>query len=247
MRPPGSRSGRASGPLIVAAGRLEWEKGFSTLLRALPPRAGGAAEQPAGAGRQPARTNRCCASWPPSSTSAVRCACRDRCAPGAGRPVRRRGRRGRPEPVRAVRAGRAGGPGRRLRSSSPARSAGSASLVEDGVTGRQFAPGDVDHLAAILESAARAIPPTARQLATAGRSAAGRRTWQRVARALAPVYDAQRPVICTPADGARRIGALDRDRAVGLDQHRDVVRQGVRSSRSPSPGRRPRSRRRPPR
>ncbi|MFI7587835.1 glycosyltransferase family 4 protein [Spongisporangium articulatum] len=33
---PGAPTGTEDGPLIVAAGRLEWEKGFSTLIRAMP-------------------------------------------------------------------------------------------------------------------------------------------------------------------------------------------------------------------
>jgi glycogen(starch) synthase len=35
-QPPGSADPTATGPLIAAVGRIEWEKGFSTVIRALP-------------------------------------------------------------------------------------------------------------------------------------------------------------------------------------------------------------------
>ncbi len=68
-----------------------------------------------------------------------------------------------------------------------ARTGGLADAVEDDVTGRVVAPGDVDRLAEVLATLLR-DPATARRLAEAGRRAAGARPWSAVAQALEPVY-----------------------------------------------------------
>ncbi|MGN6300860.1 MAG: glycosyltransferase family 4 protein [Angustibacter sp.] len=172
--------------LVVAAGRLEWEKGFSTLLRALP---GLGRTRPAVrvvvAGRgsyQPVLTALASdlgvgerITWP------GRLATHDLAALFAAADVAVVPSRYEPFGLVALEAQAAGAP------VVVTRTGGLADLVTDGVTGRVIEPGDVDHLAEVL-SELLGDPARRHRLADAGRTASIARGWPSVAAALLDVY-----------------------------------------------------------
>ncbi|GAA4345557.1 glycosyltransferase family 4 protein [Angustibacter luteus] len=170
--------------LLVAAGRLEWEKGFSTLLRAVPglTRAAGPVRVVlAGAG-----------SYQPTLVAL---------GDEVGADVLFAGRLDPPQLAALLAAADAvvvpsryepfGLIALEAQASGAAVVAtavgGLADTVQDAVTGRSFAPGDVDHLAAILGDLL-ADPLGTQGLAAAGQLAAAERTWERVARCVESVY-----------------------------------------------------------
>lgn len=172
--------------LVVAAGRLEWEKGFSTLLRALPALV---AAQPstrvvlAGTGsyapvlgelaRQLGVQHRVV--WPgrlgTSELAALFAAADTVVVPS------------RYEPFGLV-AAEAQATGAAV---VVTRTGGLAELVDDGVTGRVVDPGDVDRLAQVLAELL-ADPAARRRLGDAARAVSAGRGWPVVAAALRAVY-----------------------------------------------------------
>lgn len=173
-------------PLVVAAGRLEWEKGFSTLLRA----AAGLLE------RRPA--TRFVVAGQGSYEGVLVDLARE--VGVAGRLVRP-GRldpcdlaelfaaadvvvvpsRYEPFGLVALEAQAAGAP------VVVTRTGGLADLVDDGRTGRVIEPGDVDRLAEVLDELL-ADPLLRRRLATAGQASATAADWRSVAGKLLAVY-----------------------------------------------------------
>lgn len=172
--------------LVVAAGRLEWEKGFSTLLRALPGlgRTGRAARVVvAGRGSyQPVLTRLASElgvdrgiTWP------GRLGTHDLAALFAAADVVVVPSRYEPFGLVALEAQAAGAP------VVVTRTGGLADLVTDGVTGRVIEPGDVDRLAEVLRALV-GDPARGRRLAEAGRTASVARDWPSVAASLLDVY-----------------------------------------------------------
>ncbi|WP_426561639.1 glycosyltransferase family 4 protein [Angustibacter sp. McL0619] len=176
----------AKGPLVVAAGRLEWEKGFSTLLRAMP---AVLAAHPAcsvvlaGTG-----------SYEPQ----LRALAGDLGLDGS---LELPGRLGTPDlaglfaaadvvvvPSRYEPFGLVALEAQAAGAAVVATAVGGlGEIVEDGRTGRLFAPGDVDRLAAIL-TVLLGDPAGVAGLAAGGTAKARQRTWAGVADALRFVY-----------------------------------------------------------
>jgi glycogen synthase len=180
------RWGGGAEHLVVAAGRLEWEKGFSTLLRALP----------VVLGRQP--STRVVIAGQGSYEPVLRRLADDL---GVAPALELPGRLGTAElaalfaaadtvvvPSRyepfglvALEAQAAG------TVAVVTRTGGLAESVQDGVTGRVIEPGDVDRLAQVLLELG-ADPPLRERLQRAGQAHARLRTWADVARRLREVY-----------------------------------------------------------
>jgi glycogen(starch) synthase len=174
-----------AGPLVVAAGRLEWEKGFTTLLRALPalrPRHPSLRTVVAGAG-----------SYRPALEALL--------ADLGGLPVELSGRLDQPElaalmavadvvvvPSRYEPFGLVAAEAMAAGTCVVVTATGGlAEQVEDDVTGRVTGVGDVDGLAATLSELLedRALRD---RLARAGRLAAQGRPWSAVAERTLAVY-----------------------------------------------------------
>lgn len=184
-----SERGRRAWPdehLVVAAGRLEWEKGFSTLLRATP---GLLARRPrtrvvlAGTGSYEPTLRRLLAELgtdgctdlsghlPDPDLARLFAAADAVVVPSRYEPFG----------LVALEAQSAGAP------VVVTRTGGLRDLVDDDVTGRVVEPGDVDRLAEVLDQLL-GDPASARRLADAGRRSAQARTWSAVAAALDGVY-----------------------------------------------------------
>jgi glycogen(starch) synthase len=177
----------ARGPLLVAAGRLEWEKGFSTLLRALPALA---AHRPglrlvlAGRGSYEPVLRRLAedlgvaeavawAGWLAGPELAALYAAADAVVVPS---------RYEPFGLAALEAQAAGA------LLVATGSGGLADTVRPGGTGLRFEVGDVDGLAGTL-GAALDDPAGSARLAAAGRAAARERTWAATAVGVSAVYD----------------------------------------------------------
>jgi glycogen synthase len=172
--------------LVVAAGRLEWEKGFSTLIRAMPALL---ARHPSsrvvlvGSGSYEPVLRRLAAGL--GLQSSVRLPGRlptpDLAALFAGADAVVVPSRYEPFGLVALEAQAAGAP------LVVTRVGGLAQSVTDGRTGRVVEPSDVDGLAQVLGELL-ADPAAARRVAAAGRRAAAARTWAATARLTTAVY-----------------------------------------------------------
>lgn len=178
---------RRGGPLIAAAGRLEWEKGFSTLLRAVPAlRALHPALRVVVAGegsyrptlerlrtelRLTRETVDLAGRLEPSELAPLLAAADVAVVPS------------RYEPFGLV-ALEAMATGTALVAT---RTGGLLETVRDGATGRHVDVGDVDGLAAVVHELL-AEPGTRERLARAGRTAASRCGWDAVAERTLDVY-----------------------------------------------------------
>jgi glycogen(starch) synthase len=172
--------------LVVAAGRLEWEKGFSTLLRALPAVVN---HRPATrvvvAGRgsyaqvlrglaEELRVDGCLV-WP-GQLGARQLAALFTAADVVVVPSRYE-----PFGLVALEAQATGAP------VVVTRTGGLAGLVQDGATGRVIEPGDVDRLAAVLDELL-GDEPLRRRLGAAARAGAAAKSWQAVAQRVLALY-----------------------------------------------------------
>jgi len=187
--PPG---GPRDPDLLVAAGRLEWEKGFSTLLRALP------------AVLRDRPGTRLVLAGDGSYAPVLRELAGSL---GVGAAVRFAGWQD--EAGLAALYGRAAAvvvPSRyepfglvaleAQACGAPVVTTGAGGLdaaVRDGVTGRRFAVGDVHRLGALL-TAVLADPEGSRELARRGRESALARTWEEAADGSAQAYCSVTPV-----------------------------------------------------
>ena len=174
--------------LVVAAGRLEWEKGFSTLLRALPAvvaRRPGARVVLAGRGSyRPALEELARDVGVDGSLLwAGKLSDHDLAALLAAADVVVVPSRYEPFGLVALEAQAAGAP------VVVTRTGGLAELVDDGFTGRVIEPGDVDGLAEVLDELL-GDPQLRRRLAEAGRASATTLGWASVAARLLDVYRA---------------------------------------------------------
>jgi glycogen(starch) synthase len=182
---------RHGGPLVVAAGRLEWEKGFSTLLRAVPAlreRHPGLRVVVAGAGSyRPAlarlRDELALADvelpgrLDPADLSALLAAADVVVVPSRYEPFG----------LVALEAMACG------TCVVATRTGGLTETVRDGVTGRLVDVGDVDALASTVHELL--VDPDRRaRLARAGLDAARRQGWDEVARRVLDVYTSLGPV-----------------------------------------------------
>lgn len=179
--------------LVVAAGRLEWEKGFSTLLRALPALT---ARRPstrvvvAGTGSYAPVLQQLVAdldvveqlAWP------GRLATHELAALFATADAVVVPSRYEPFGLVALEAQAAGAP------VVVTRTGGLSDLVEDGVTGRVIEPGDVDQLTGVLEELL-ADPDLGRRLGHAARDRARTQEWHHVAAPLLALYDGGPPTV----------------------------------------------------
>ncbi|HET8615071.1 MAG TPA: glycosyltransferase family 4 protein [Actinomycetales bacterium] len=183
-----------SGPLVVAAGRLEWEKGFSTLVRAVPAVAAhhrGLRVVVAGAGSYRDTLDRlvddlglragAAAVELPGRLDQPRLAALLAAADVVVVPSRYE-----PFGLVALEAMAAGA------CVVSTRTGGLAETVADDVTGRVVEVGDVDGLASVLDQLL-GDPTTRARLAAAGRRAALGRTWSAMAERTLAVYASVRP------------------------------------------------------
>jgi glycogen(starch) synthase len=172
--------------LVVAAGRLEWEKGFSTLLRAVP---AVLQRQPstqvviAGQGSYEPVLRRLADELgvTPHLTLPGRLGSRELAALLGAADAVVVPSRYEPFGLVALEAQAAGAP------VVVTRTGGLGDLVVDGRTGRVVAPGDVDRLAQVLVELG-ADDALRDRLRRAGQAHARTRTWQDVARRLERVY-----------------------------------------------------------
>jgi glycogen(starch) synthase len=182
---------RRGGPLVVAAGRLEWEKGFSTLLRAVPAlreRHPAVRVVVAGAGSYRATLERLCAEL--GLTAVVELSGRldaSELAPLlAAADVAVVPSRYEPFGLVALEAMAAG------TCVVATRTGGFLDTVQDGVTGRLVDVGDVDGLAAVVDQLL-VRPDVRERMAQAGLAAAARWGWDVVAQRTLDVYRGSSP------------------------------------------------------
>jgi glycogen(starch) synthase len=181
-----------AGPLVVAAGRLEWEKGFTTLVRALP---AVRAQHPAvrtvvaGTGSYRATIEELVASQPAAVVLPGRLDQRELAALMAVADVVVVPSRYEPFGLVALEAMAAG------TCVVVTRTGGLAETVQDDATGRVTGVGDVDGLAQTLVELL-ADQATRDRLAGAGRRAARQRGWSGVATSVLEVY---RSVLDSPS------------------------------------------------
>jgi glycogen(starch) synthase len=176
----------STGPLVAAAGRLEWEKGFSTLIRALPQLREaypGVRVVIAGRGSYAGDLERLAAQLRVSDLMVMPgwLARRDLAALYAAADVVVVPSRYEPSGL-VVREAQAAGA-----TVVATRTGGLTDAVQDHVTGRLIDVGDVDALRDILVSLA-GDPAQARRLAKAGAQAVTTQTWPAIATQTQAIY-----------------------------------------------------------